>query len=137
MKPQRVPLDSSAKTREIVANIVAGRLAEARALAGQLQRRQSKGLHAFRIACKRLRYALERFEHLDPSLEKAAIRLAQVQDELGETHDRDVLLSILPPTMGQTQRRLLEERDACVTRAKHLWRRVPELLNSHSRMEPS
>lgn len=128
MKPKRVRLNATATTDRIVERIVAVRLAEARALAGQLQHRQSAGLHAFRIACKRLRYALERFESLDPSFEKAAIRLAQVQDELGETHDRDVLLAVLPPSMGETQRRLLKERDDCVTRAKRLWRRVPELL---------
>jgi len=128
VKPKRIELDRSADTAEIVRRIVEVRLSEARALAGHLQHRESAGLHAFRIACKRLRYALERFESLDPSLEKAAIKLAQVQDELGDTHDRDVLLAILPPGMGETQRRLLAEREGCVKRAKQFWRRVPALL---------
>ncbi|MBV8489324.1 MAG: CHAD domain-containing protein [Candidatus Eremiobacteraeota bacterium] len=130
MKPQRVDLQGAKRVHDIVERIVSCRLSEARSLAKHLQKRDPHGLHAFRIACKRLRYALERFESLDPSLEKAAIRLAQVQDELGETHDRDVLLAILPPELGETHRRLVAERSECVMRAKRLWRRIPELLES-------
>ncbi len=128
MKPRRIDLAGAKEPGEIVRRIVAARLAEARALAGELQHRRSRGLHAFRIACKRLRYALERFENLDPSLQRAAERLAGVQDALGDTHDRDVLLSILPPSMGATQRRLTIERESSVARAKRLWRGVPAML---------
>ena len=80
-------------------------------------RRDKQGLHDFRIACKRLRYALERFQTLEPSLEAIAERLRSLQDALGEAHDRDVLLAILPPTMPATERRLTSEREAFVDRA--------------------
>lgn len=124
MKPERIELSDTNDVADVVARVVQGRLREVTALAAGLERRDKPGLHDFRIACKRLRYALERFEPLDPSLESAAEHLALVQDALGEAHDRDVLLAILPPTMGQTQRRLQQEREACVDQAVEDWNAV-------------
>lgn len=88
------------------------------------------GLHQFRIAGKRLRYALERFADDDPSLRDGAERLARLQDALGEAHDRDVLLAILPPAMPQTQRRLHDEREGCVDDAVVLWAQAEHWLRS-------
>jgi CHAD domain-containing protein len=124
MKPERIELSDTDDVADVVERVVQGRLREVTALAAGLERRDKQGLHDFRIACKRLRYALERFEPLDSSLESAAEHLARVQDALGEAHDRDVLLAILPPTMGQTQRRLQQGRDVCVDRAVEEWKTV-------------
>ncbi len=130
MKPQRIDLSAARDVRELAGLVLQTRLGEARALAHALERREGRELHQFRIACKRLRYAVERFETLDPSLQPVAERLALVADALGEAHDRDVLLAILPPTMPATERRLREGREACVDRAGVLWRDGQQLLQA-------
>lgn len=130
MKPQRVELRGARDVGDVAKRVLETRLSEARALAGALERRERRGLHDFRIACKRLRYALERFEELASSLALATDRLAQLQGELGEAHDRDVLLEILPPAMGQTERRLQSEREASVDRAIMLWGEVRGLMQA-------
>lgn len=130
MKPEPIDLAGVDDVSELVARVVQKRLSEARALTTGLQRRDAHGLHDFRIACKRLRYALERFGRLEPSLEHVADGLARLQDALGEAHDRDVLLLILPPTMAATERRLQIEREQCVDRAVALWSEVDQLIES-------
>jgi len=135
MKPQRIDLHGVYDVGKLVERVVRIRLREARALANGLDRRDKQGLHDFRIACKRLRYALERFQALEPSIETLADKLALLQDALGEAHDRDVLLAILPPMMPATERRLVNDRDACVDRAVALWRVLEQsmqALDSHS-----
>jgi CHAD domain-containing protein len=130
VKPKRVDLKGVDDAGGIVGRVLATRLREVRALSGELERRERRGLHDFRIACKRLRYALERFEALDPSLSLAADRLAQLQDALGEAHDRDGLLAILPPAMEQTERRLQSQRESYVDRATTLWTQLQGLMQA-------
>lgn len=130
MKPKRVDLAGVDEVDELVERVVRTRLGEARTLAPGLQRRDKKELHDFRIACKRLRYALERFGSLEPSLEQVADKLASLQAALGEAHDRDVLLTILPPTMPLTERRLMNDRERCVDRANALWRELEQLMQA-------
>lgn len=128
MKPERVDLRGVTDRTELIRRVLQTRLREVQRLAGGFERRDQQGLHDFRIACKRLRYALERFEDIEPSLQPAAEHLALLQDALGEAHDRDVLLSILPPAMAETEHRLRSNREACVDRAADLWVRAQELL---------
>jgi CHAD domain-containing protein len=128
VKPEPVDLRGVTDGIDLARRVLTTRARELRRLAGGLQRRDRLGLHAFRIACKRLRYALERFEDLDPSLESLAKPFAPLQDALGEAHDRDVLLSILPVAMVRTEHRLRREREACVDRAVVLWTQAQELL---------
>ncbi|MGC1380356.1 MAG: CHAD domain-containing protein [Candidatus Baltobacteraceae bacterium] len=130
MKPKRIALAGVSGVQEVIERVLDARLDEARALAGGLDRRNKQGLHDFRIACKRLRYALERFEVLEPWLQTAAERLAQLQDALGGVHDRDVLLAILPPPMKQTHLRLQNEREAHVDRAVALWQDACKLMEA-------
>lgn len=130
MKPEPVPLRDATHPDEVVRRVLHTRLREARALADGLMQRDRQGLHAFRIACKRLRYALERFCDFDPSLGPAAERIALLQDALGEAHDRDVLLAILPPAMATTERRLQAGRETCVDRAIALWREMKPILDA-------
>jgi CHAD domain-containing protein len=130
MKPQRVDLQGVTDVNELVERVVQTRLREARALSTGLARRDKQGLHDFRIACKRLRYALERFEDLEPSLQADAERLALLQDALGDAHDRDVLLAILPPAMASTERRLQKEREQQVDRAVSLWNELVETMQA-------
>jgi CHAD domain-containing protein len=130
VKPERVDLRGVVNVDELVERVLQTRLREARALASGLERREKQALHDFRIACKRLRYALERFQAVDPSLEQIAERLALLQDALGEAHDRDVLLTILPPTMPVTERRLQRERAALVERADDLWGELEQMMQA-------
>jgi CHAD domain-containing protein len=134
MKPEPIHLRSLSRVEQVVERVLQTRLREVRSLTVGLDRRDNAGLHGFRIACKRLRYAIERFTSLDPSLQEAGEKLALLQDALGEAHDRDVLLTILPPTMPATERRLKSERNAWVDRACVLWRNVEQrmrALDSH------
>jgi CHAD domain-containing protein len=130
MKPESIDLHGVVDVDELAGRVVQTRLREARAFASALERRDPQGLHDFRIACKRLRYALERFRILDPSLQAVAEKLALLQDALGEAHDRDVLLAILPPTMAATERRLLGTREECVDRAVAHWRGMEQLMQA-------
>jgi CHAD domain-containing protein len=128
VKPEPVHLHGVTDGIGLAARVLDTRVREVRRLAGGLQQRDQHGLHDFRIACKRLRYALERFADLEASLETVAAPFALLQDALGEAHDRDVLLSILPVAMGQTEHRLAGEREVCVDRAVVLWAQAQELL---------
>ncbi len=130
MKAERIALDGVEDERGLCERIVRTRLREARGLASGLERRDKQSLHDFRIACKRLRYAFERFQALDPSFEAIAQRLARLQDALGDAHDRDVLLSILPPAMASTERRLQTDREACADRAAACWKELEQLLQA-------
>jgi CHAD domain-containing protein len=51
-----------------------------------------KELHALRIAIKNLRYSVELFYDLYPSLKDYLTNLKLIQDELGEIHDCDIWL---------------------------------------------
>ena len=130
MKPERVDLRGVARVEELVDRVLATRLREVRALTAGLERRDNAGLHDFRIACKRLRYAIERFAAVDSSLEAIGERLALLQDALGEAHDRDVLLAILPPSMPATERRLRTDRAECVERAVALWQDAEQRMRA-------
>jgi CHAD domain-containing protein len=130
LKPERVDLTGVCDATELARRVLQTRLGEVRRLAIGLEQRDKQALHDFRIACKRLRYAAERFEDLEPSLETAAERLALLQDTLGEVRDRDVLLTVLPAPMAETERRLRKEREQLVDRAAGLWAEVQELVRA-------
>jgi CHAD domain-containing protein len=132
VKARRIELDGVDDPHELVSHVLQTRLHEARLLAVELERRDPRGLHDFRIACKRLRYALERFESLDPSLESAAEQLGSLQDSLGEAHDRDVLLAMLANDLVKTRERLQRERDDCVDRASELWKHLEPTIVRHT-----
>ena len=130
VKPRRVDLAGVAGVDELAGCVLQTRLHEAHSLATGLEQRDKQGLHDFRIACKRLRYALERFRAVEPSLERIAERLALLQDALGEAHDRDMLLTILPPTMPLTERKLQTERAELVDRAVALWGELQQMMQA-------
>jgi len=124
VKPRRIDLRGARKVADVVERVLRVRHEEVLALAVALESREPQALHDFRIACKRLRYALERFSHRYRELELLAQKLAAIQDALGESHDRDVLLAVLPPTMPETERRLGVEREEFVARAAELWKNI-------------
>lgn len=122
MKPRRVDLNGARTVRRVIDAIVSTRRDEAAALSAALASRETQALHDFRIACKRLRYAMERFCKRVPEFVQPAEKLAEMQDALGEAHDRDVLLAILPPTMPETERRLSDQREELIDRAADIWK---------------
>ncbi|MBI3724009.1 CHAD domain-containing protein [bacterium] len=54
-----------------------------------------ESVHAFRVAVKRLRYALEPLEEIDPPARTLAEALRETQDSLGRANDRAVLAARL------------------------------------------
>ncbi len=121
MKPGPVDLGDAREAPQILRCVVGVRFAEAGALATALGTCGTGELHQFRIAVKRLRYALERFAEIDPLFEATTAHLAHLQDALGETRDCDLLLAALPPTMPKTRARLLEHRMTNALYAQRLW----------------
>jgi CHAD domain-containing protein len=121
VKAGPVALDGATEPADVLRRVIGVRLAEAGGLAHALQTSEGEGLHQFRIACKRLRYALERLGAIDPPFESAALHFSRLQDALGEAHDCDLLLLALPPPMVKTRARLLENRLTAALRAQRLW----------------
>lgn len=121
MKARHVDLTQAFGIEDAMRRIAIVRFSELLTLAPALQSGNARDLHGTRIACKRLRYALERFTNREPSLLEAASRLAQLQDALGDWHDCAVLLSMLPSNLTSTSRRIRRERDDALSRARALW----------------
>jgi len=136
VKPRRVDLKDARTVRDVIEGVVRTRRDEAAGLSGALETGEMQSLHDFRIACKRLRYAMERFCKRVVEFAETATRLGEIQDALGEAHDRDVLLAILPPTMPETERRLNDERHRLVQRAAEIWNALPASYSGVTRTAP-
>jgi CHAD domain-containing protein len=121
MKARRINLYASHDAAAAMRRVASVRFAEALVLASALREGRPEELHALRIACKRLRYALERFSAAEPALGDAAARLAHVQSALGDIHDRDVLLAMLPHSARTTTHRLRVQRSDALVRARTMW----------------
>jgi CHAD domain-containing protein len=122
MKARPIDLSDACGVDDAMRRIAIVRFAEVLALAPALRSERPKQLHDLRIACKRLRYALERFTPREPSLFGAASRLRQLQDALGDFHDRAVLAEMLPPALRVSAHRIHTERTEALARARALWR---------------
>ncbi len=121
MTPRVVALAGARDRSDAMRRVIVLRLAEMLALAPALRRGEAHELHELRIACKRLRYALERFTAQAATVPAAAVRLAAIQDALGELHDRDVLLAAVPAAAEATRARLSRARARALVRARALW----------------
>ena len=70
---------------------------------------QIEDLHAMRIAAKRLRYTMEVFAPLyDDGLKQPLQTVREVQDVLGDIHDCDVWVQVLPQFMAKERARTLK-----------------------------
>ncbi len=121
MKARNIDLTVACGIDDAMRRIAIVRFAELLTLAPALQTRRAREVHDFRIACARLRYALERFTPKEPSLLQAASRLSQLQEALGNWRDRDLLLATVSG-LALTTRRIVNERDDALSRAHALWR---------------
>jgi CHAD domain-containing protein len=122
MKARRVDLSQACGVDDAMRRVAIVRFAEVLTQAPAFRRARSEDIHALRIACKRLRYTLERFAVREPGLVDAVGRLTQLQNALGEVHDRDVLRAIVPHQLHRTLARVDTERAEAVARALALWR---------------
>lgn len=121
MKARDIDLTVACGVDDAMRRIAIVRFAELLTLAPALRTQRARDLHDFRIACKRLRFALERFTSKEPSLLEAASRLSQLQEALGHWHDRETLL-VHVSVLHLTARRIATERDDALSRANALWR---------------
>jgi CHAD domain-containing protein len=121
VKTRSIDLTIACGVDDAMRRIAIVRFAELLTLSPALRTHRPCDLHDFRIACKRLRYALERFTSKEPSLLEAASRLSQLQEALGNWRDREQLLTMVP-ALELTARRIANERDDALSRANALWR---------------
>jgi len=122
VKGRRIDLSDACGVDDAMRRIAIVRFAEVLTLVPCLRHGRPRELHDLRIACKRLRYALERFTPREPALLEAAGRLSQLQDALGDLHDRDVLLGAIPKNLHVTSQRIRMQRSDALSRARALWR---------------
>jgi CHAD domain-containing protein len=122
MKARQIDLSDACGVDDAMRRVAIVRFAEVLTLVPALRHGRSKDLHNLRIACKRLRYALERFTPREPSLLEAASRLSQLQDALGDLHDRDLLMAGMPKDLHVTAQRVRMQREDALARARALWR---------------
>lgn len=125
MKARPIPLQDVRGPQDAMRRILSVRFAEVLAQAPALSQPRPEPLHDLRIACKRLRYAVELFADALPECKSAERRLSQLQDELGEAHDCDVLLQFAKQSGAQhLAKRVLRDRERRVKRAANLWERA-------------
>jgi CHAD domain-containing protein len=122
MKARQIDLSDACGVDDAMRRIAIVRFAEVLTLVPALRRGRSRDLHDLRIACKRLRYALESFTPREPALLEAASRLSQLQDALGDLHDRDLLLLVMPKKLTVSAQRIRMQREDALARARALWR---------------
>lgn len=122
MKARDIDLSHAVGIEDAMRRIAIVRFSELLALAPALASHRVKELHDLRIACKRLRYTLERFKSAEPLLMEPAGRLEQLQESLGNWHDCDLLLATMPAGLGVTRGRIIAERDEALARSRALWR---------------
>lgn len=122
-EPLALRFNTVADAAQAERHIVRVRFAEALHLQSALEKGDDEAVHAFRLSCKRLRFALERLNDRAPALKPAGKLLSMLTDELGWAHDCAELMELA----GETQAPLVAERakrdrDRYVLRAKRLWR---------------
>lgn len=125
MKAQPIELADVSSSLEGMRRIAAVRFAEVLALGPALHRADAAGMHDLRIACKRLRYALERSTSVRRGLNRTAQQLGRLQDALGEVHDCGVLGRKLEGrSLHASVTALQRERRRSIDRGRRLWRRA-------------
>jgi len=124
VKARPIAFTLDEQPRDAALRIVAIRFSEALLLSDAFEDADPRRLHDFRIACKRLRYAIELLrDDLPPVFHEAARVLQQLQDLLGEVHDCDVLSAMAVEHGAQRLRkRIAREREKKIESARRLWR---------------
>lgn len=110
---------------EAVLYLLRVRFAECLSLQPSLFKDDDEAMHAFRLSCKRLRYAIERFDESEPELQPVAGFLTQITDELGFAHDCAVLAQLsVSYSAPLVALRAQADRERYIARARGRWRRA-------------
>ena len=116
-------MKNAASPKDAQRNIVRVRFAQALHQQSALDSHDDERVHAFRLACKRLRSAIERLDPQPPRVDRAEALLSRLTDELGWAHDCTQLAQLAgdcaAPLVATRARR---DRDRYVLRARRLWR---------------
>lgn len=116
------PLADSMTIGEAARVIVHTRLADVLSRAPALQGAEDETLHAFRLACKQLRYALERLENVSPALSRADGVLKEIAQALGASRDCVVLAKRAAACEApHVEARALRDRAAQLAHARLVW----------------
>lgn len=115
-------------------HVVRVRFAECLTRQRSLDGRNDEAMHAFRLACKRLRFALERLKPQHTGLLPAARLLSIITDELGWAHDCTDLAQFAAECGAPlVEARARRDRNRYVLRAHRLWRHG---FLTHGEFEP-
>jgi CHAD domain-containing protein len=103
--------------REVARLIILVRLEDLERLSQNLYHPiKIKPIHEMRIAAKRLRYAIELFEHCwGKRVSPFAKRMAALQSSLGEVHDCDVWIESFGDDLSQTRKHRGANKEPAVT----------------------
>ena len=116
-------MKNTASPEDAQRNIVRVRFAQALHQQSALDSHDDERVHAFRLACKRLRFALERLDPQAPGIKRALLLLSRLTDELGWAHDcmqlAQIALDCAAPLVAVRAGR---DRDRYILRARRLWR---------------
>lgn len=117
-----IDFSAVADSEDAIREILRLRFAELLERQAVLTGEDDEAMHAFRLACKRLRYAIERFPEEHPELQPAAELLSQMTDELGAAHDCVVLGGHAEKAQANIARfRTRQDRNRYVKQARRLW----------------
>ena len=123
MSARSVNLRDARDPSEAAARIVAIRFAECLAAGIAIVSKDEAHLHTLRIACKRMRYALERFARELPQMQPAVMQLVEIHDALGSVHDCALLRDLARKRGAHLMLRRVEHEYAeDLRRARRLWR---------------
>ena len=122
-KPRAIRFEPDWTPLEAAEHIFAVRFAEVLALSAALAAERDERHHAFRLACKRLRYAIERNDPKLLGLEATAQWLSEMTDALGAAHDAVVLRDeALETGASRTAASLRKSRQDALHDARAIWK---------------
>lgn len=126
-----IPKNSTQTYLKMARSVILARLRELEKLSGSLYRPfDVEPLHDMRIAAKRLRYAIELFQHCwGRTMKSYAKRVARMQTALGELHDCDVWVEIVGEEMLKARKvKQMDQADGSEWLMNHFLRQRAKYL---------
>ncbi len=123
--PREISFAGFTGAQQAVRHLLRVRFAECLEQQSALNGDDDDAIHAFRLACKRLRYALERLPSGSADLTRVANLLEDITDELGAAHDCVVLAERAENCDADlVAARALRDRRRYLQHASRLWGRA-------------